>query len=924
MNDFIPGQRWISATEPELGLGIILETDVQRVTVMYIAAGEKRMYARKNAPLTRVRFAPGDTVETSDEIKLTVRRVNEKNGLLSYNGNLEDGNEIEVEEIDLSHYIQFNRPQIRLFNGQNDPGAWFNLRYETWQALKRLQQSPVRGLIGGRTALLAHQIYIAHVAANRHSLRIMLADEVGLGKTIEAGLILHHRLLNGLARRVLIIVPETLQHQWLVEMLRRFNLRFSIFDEGRCLETHEDNPFASEQLILCGLQFFSRYPARQRQALQCEWDLVVIDEAHHIEWDERSPSPEYRFVEQLGAQSPGLLLLTATPEQLGKKSHFARLRLLDPDRFYSFEQFLEEEKSFAPVAHAARLLLEERELDTALQRELKSLLQDDKVETLLERLKDPAEFRKAADALIAILLDHHGTGRILFRNSRRTVKGFTERERYAYPLQVEPGEPETLLQDPRYSWLVKTLKELGKQKALLICAQADMAVALEKTLKSQAGIPATVFHEGMTIVERDRAAAYFADPESSARMLICSEIGSEGRNFQFVRHLILFDLPHNPDLLEQRIGRLDRIGQRQVIQIHIPYCSDTEQHGLFRWYDEGLNAFRHNCSAAAQVYAQQREALHAFLPQPQSSAFDTFLAETRNLKERLETELHAGRDQLLELNSCRPEEAQRLIAQLHDFERQHTLWPYMERLFDCYGVNSEFHSEDCYILEPGNHMRIAHFPELSEDGATVTVNRDIALAREDMRFLTWEHPMVTAAMDLVLSSETGNAAISFVKHQQAAPGQLLLEILFIVECSAAPYLQIGRFMPPTPIRLVIDTALRDLSAKIAHDSLIETPQNIDNLHLMAFINSQQKHINKMLAKAEKRAADTLQTLIQEGSAAMLDTLSAEIKRLARLKKLNPAIREEEIEHLKEIAQEAHFSIQAAQLKLDAVRVLITC
>ncbi|MGR8934380.1 MAG: RNA polymerase-associated protein RapA [Gammaproteobacteria bacterium] len=924
MNDFIPGQRWISATEPELGLGIILDTDVQRVTVMYIAAGAKRIYARRNAPLTRVRFAPGDTIETADETKLTVRCVSEKNGLLSYAGSSQDGNEIQVEEIDLSHYIQFNRPQIRLFNGQIDPGAWFNLRYETWQALKRLQQSPVRGLIGGRTALLAHQIYIAHEAANRHSLRIMLADEVGLGKTIEAGLILHHRLLSGLARRALIIVPETLQYQWLVEMLRRFNLRFSIFEEGRCLETHEDNPFASEQLILCGLQFFSRYPERQKQALQCEWDLVVIDEAHHIEWDEHAPSTEYRFVEQLAALSPGLLLLTATPEQLGKKSHFARLRLLDPDRFYSFEKFLEEEKSFAPVAHAARLLLEEQALDASLQRELKSLLQDDKVETLLEKLNHPAEFRKAADALIAVLLDHHGTGRILFRNSRRTVKGFAERERYAYPLPAGSAESETLPQGPRFDWLAKKLKELGKQKALLICAQADTAVTLEKTLKSQAGIAAAVFHEGMTIVERDRAAAYFADPESNARVLICSEIGSEGRNFQFVMHLILFDLPHNPDLLEQRIGRLDRIGQRHVIRIHIPYCIGTEQHGLFRWYDEGLNAFRHNCSAATQVYAQQCERLHALLAQPQSPAFDAFLAESRQLAERLEAELLAGRDQLLELNSCRPHEAQRLITQLHDFERQHTLWPYMERLFDCYGVNSEFHSEDCYILEPGNHMRIAHFPELSEDGATVTVNRDIALLREDMRFLTWEHPMVVAAMDLVLSSETGNAAISFVKHPQASAGQFLLEILFIVECSAAPYLQIGRFMPPTPIRIVIDTALRDLSAKIAHETLIETPQNIDTLQLMTFINSRQKHINQMLAGAEKRAGETLQALIREASSVLLDTLGTEVKRLARLKKLNPSIRAEEIEHLKEIAQEAHFSIQAAQLKLDAVRVLITC
>ena len=145
-------------------------------------------------------------------------------------------------------------------------------------------------------------------------------------------------------------------------------------------------------------------------------------------------------------------------------------------------------------------------------------------------------------------------------------------------------------QDPRFIWLVDKLTasvkktqssaSLRGQKALLICKHAQTAIDLEQTLKNRAGIASAVFHEGMTIIERDRAAAYFADQESSARLLICSEIGSEGRNFQFVHHLILWDLPTNPDLLQQRIGRLDRIGQKHIIQIHIPYLENTEQHML--------------------------------------------------------------------------------------------------------------------------------------------------------------------------------------------------------------------------------------------------------------------------------------------------------------------------------------------------------
>lgn len=98
------------------------------------------------------------------------------------------------------------------------------------------------------------------------------------------------------------------------------------------------------------------------------------------------------------------------------------------------------------------------------------------------------------------------------------------------------------------------------QKVLVICAKAATALQLEQVLREREGIRAAVFHEGMSIIERDRAAAQFAEEDTGAQVLLCSEIGSEGRNFQFASNLVMFDLPFNPDLLEQRIGRLDRIG----------------------------------------------------------------------------------------------------------------------------------------------------------------------------------------------------------------------------------------------------------------------------------------------------------------------------------------------------------------------------
>ena len=937
MENFIAGQRWISNTESELGLGLILEVNFNRVSVLFLACDEKRIYAVDNAPLTRVQFATGDHIESVDDEKLIVLKVIENEGILTYVCENEHNKTIELEEMDLNHHSQFNKPQERLFTGQTDPNAWFSLRYETWQRLQQHAQSPVKGLLGVRAALIPHQIFIAHEAANRAAPRIMLADEVGLGKTIEAGLIIHHRLINGLSKRVLIIVPESLLHQWLVEMLRRFNLKFSIFDEMRCLSEIGDdgmeeddadlynqaNPFLSEQLILCSQSFFSSYPNRQEQALDAGWDMAIVDEAHHLEWSQNAPSADYLFVEQLGQISPSLILLTATPEQLGKESHFARLRLLDPDRFYSFAAFLEEEKLFEPVANAAKSLLADKPLTTEEQQALVILLKNDNVSKTLENLNDTEKSAAARQSLINILLDHHGTGRILFRNSRQTVQGFPEREYFGYPLNGDSDET-NFQNDARYLWLVEKIKELAGKKALLICKYAQTAMDLEELLKMRAGISSAVFHEHMTIIERDRAAAYFADEESSAKLLICSEIGSEGRNFQFLQHLILWDLPQNPDLLQQRIGRLDRIGQKHVIQIHVPYLENTEQAILYRWYDEGLNAFRANNSAAQQVADTLHEELQTLLVNNDANCVVRFIEKTHVLSIQIEAELNHGRDQLLELNSCRKEIADEYIVQLSEYENEGTLWDYMEAMFDCYGVDTEEFAAGSHTLTPSEHLRCETFPYLNqEDGLSVTVSRTQALAREELQFLTWEHPLVTASMDMVLSSETGNATLSTVKHPDLKAGQFFLECLFVAEHSAPAELQINRFLPPTPIRVLINQLQKDVTADFSHEDLRDSGVNFDKYAITVFLNKQRTLILKLLGFAEQRAQLQKESICEYAMATMLESLTAEIKRLVRLQKVNPSIKNDEIEDLKDKTLLIHENIQIAQLRLDAVRFVIT-
>ena len=254
----VPGQRWISETEPELGVGIMLKVEFKRVELMFPAANERRQYALDSAPLRRVALKAGESLETKDGHVIEVDEVIERDGLIVYRCG-----EREIGESELSDTMSFSKPEDRLLGGHIDDLATYDLRVEALQRQSEVRKSPARGFVGARVDLIAHQLYIADEVASRVMPRVLLADEVGLGKTIEACLIMQRLHLTGRANRVLILVPEPLLHQWFVELLRRFNMLFSLFDESRCRAIEqggegEDNPFLDSQLVLCSVDFFGR------------------------------------------------------------------------------------------------------------------------------------------------------------------------------------------------------------------------------------------------------------------------------------------------------------------------------------------------------------------------------------------------------------------------------------------------------------------------------------------------------------------------------------------------------------------------------------------------------------------------------------------------------------------------------------------
>ena len=333
------------------------------------------------------------------------------------------------------------------------------------------------------------------------------------------------------------------------------------------------------------------------------------------------------------------------------------------------------------MADLAKLLHDNKPLTLQHIQQLQEFLK----ETHAEEIKqpDPVTAHKINDVarkrLLKALTDRYGISRVLFRNTRANISGFPERLSQGYPLEKpelyqiasesvsEPLQtlyPEILYRsvitekiddadpwwkiDPRVEWLSDMLSFI-KDKVLVICAHASTATELENSLRLT-GQYAAVFHEQMSIIERDRAAAWFSD-EEGVRVMICSEIGSEGRNFQFAHHLILFDLPYNPDLLEQRIGRLDRIGQKEIIKIHIPFLCSTAQENLYHWYHEGINAFNQCCPAGSKVFSEQQVALKQWVFNSDGQDKQIIKA-AKKLNNQLSQQLDEGRDTLIEISSA--------------------------------------------------------------------------------------------------------------------------------------------------------------------------------------------------------------------------------------------------------------------------------
>lgn len=898
------GQRWFSEAEPELGLGIVESTEQKFVDIFFPAANENRRYGIKTAPLKRVSYLPGDQIQSEEGKEYIVEEVKENEGVLFY-----FCKQAVIPESQLKSALSFTRPQDKLFAGNVDSISLFNLRYESTLALRKYQQFKHKGLLGSKVSLIPHQMYVVSELSQRPICRAMLADEVGLGKTIEACLILKSLLMQNKIQRALIVVPDALVYQWFIELYKKFNLRFHTISDSNEVEV-EAQDFDQGPHYIIGLKKLMSNENLQNDLLSHDWDLLILDEAHQIKWEENNPSQEYLLLKSLSEKISNLLLLTATPQILGKAGHFARLHLLDSDKFKDYHEFLKQEENYKKLIPVVKKI----QKGNHTHEDLKLFFGDEEINHF-----------KSSEEILSALVDRHGTGRVYFRNTRENMEKnhefFPKRICHPIPIQIEGLIEDKYVYAHKVTYLKELLDKNPDQKVLVITHSKDLVLKIQRSLHKITTVNVGVFHSDQTIMERDRQAAWFAEP-NGARVLLCTEIGSEGRNFEFAHHLYLFDIPKVPEQLEQRIGRLDRIGQTSNINIHVPYIKSTFEELLFHWYSEVIHSFKEAPKGAGILYQEFKEELKRLIESKYDSkeVFNFLELATKRYKE-IKKVLANGHDILLDLNSFNHNKAQSILSEINANENSNELKDYIKSVFDVIGVHNEELNNNVDFYSPTETMLMPVYPGLNSEGVSVSFNRDFSLKRDDIEFMSWEHPIAQGTMELFVTTELGNMCVA--SHQGKLPLQIGLEFFFKLDVHDALGSDSYHYLPVTPVRVLVGPTGEDLTSKVPKNkvdlSVIESSKEMKE-QLSSLPKDQFK---SLLEKAKNIAFKRAQKYKQDAIEKLEHDTNLNLDRVNNLIKVNKLIDKNSIKQIIDKKEYIDLKIQNSTIDIDAIRIIVS-
>ena len=646
----------------------------------------------------------------------------------------------------------------RLAAGDVDQARDFLVRLDAVRLLSLRQADGLGSFLGGRVRLFPHQLYVAERASRSDPVRWLLADEVGLGKTIEASLILNRLVHAGMIERCLVVAPASLTVQWLGELWRKYHQVFTLLDDKRLADVARDfgadfNPFDVHRRAVVALETLVARPELTTQAVNAGVDLLVVDEAQRLRRPPGHPGePGWRAVAPIAAHGRHVLLLSATPLDDDAHGFFRLLQLLRPEEFpedISFEDRLAQGVPLPPCTSSTRRsdigglpprvgvpIAVTDDDGWRLRRDVESMVRGAPApHAVAERQKvDRIRRALASGAALAAML------------------GPDERDLRQRAAAMDAA-------DPRLRWLVTQapLWRDAREKTLIFVAHRETLEVVRTALSHRSQIASGVFHEELSPARRDTEVARFREPQGPS-ILVSTEAGGEGRNFEFCQRLVLFDLPWNPTAVEQRIGRLDRIGRR--IPVEIVYFRPPEGIGAdaVRLF-EMLGVFKEPLAGLEPQLAHLEAALEEIALDPLAALSDarleTLIADARAARTRIREAAY----QQLHRDPYRADMAAGILARVPgelDGLTEQVVINACGRL----GFNVErLRGKRKFAIEFGAEALVDNLPGVPGGASFVgSFDREEAVEDETIDFFASGHPLVEGVLAHVDESPDGRVA----------------------------------------------------------------------------------------------------------------------------------------------------------------------
>lgn len=745
------GDRVWSRFNPELGPAEVVGSNDRQVLVEFFESGDRLHFAATTDALvllsvnqgSSVRLEPGGTVYVVEDI------------LEESWCRLVGGHRVPIS--DVWPLPERESPVERLAQGDIDSGAHFLNRLDALR-LERVREAEGLGsFLGGRIRLFPHQLYAAERACATNPVRWLLADGVGLGKTVEACLIMNRLIHTGRSERTVVVAPDALAVQWLGELWRKHHHAFVLLDDKRIADVEREqgtefNPFEVYRQVVVPIETLCADPRLVPMAVDAAIDLLVVDEAHHLQRPQGHPgNPAYRAIAPIAGLGNNVLLLTATPLEDDALGFLRLVELLRPDEFNQDENLLdrlENRKPLPPCTSSTRAV----DVGGWPPRKPIPVDIDENEWRPFELLEQALRKRKAITPVAKA-----SKARLVFEATAAPA---------VVPSLIKESQPEidALVSeagrnDPRISYLVENAPTWRKQgdKTLIFVARRENLEVIKAALERRAHLRVSLFHEDLPTRRRDMEVAQFTLPGGPS-ILITTECGGEGRNFQMCKRLILFDLPWQPGVVEQRIGRLDRIGRdrpTEIVYFRPPsglggaVARLYEDMGLFEQSLGGIDReLRHIGKEIERVAVDGPETIGV-------AAFEDVLNEAEAAQTRVQ---EAAFNQLHRDPYEQPmadEILARVPPNLESLTKEVIL-----KAAAAFGFEvEEQRGTDRWFVGLGGEALVENLPGVPDESRFLgTFSREEAVANEGLDFFSSGHPLVEGVLDELQGGNRGRTA----------------------------------------------------------------------------------------------------------------------------------------------------------------------